>query len=225
MAVANYHDTYKCYPPPFIADADGKPMHSWRILLLPYLGRLDLYEQYRFDEPWDGPNNRKLADQMPSVYALHGCEKPGNVTTNYLRIVGDATASPVSRTLSANDISDGVASTLFVIENVYAGVHWMEPRDLSFDTMSFAVGAPNGISSWLEPPAAVDLAGMVQTIPIDTPADVLRGLLTIAGGETDAANFLNEISDGRKRPRRHGAPCGDFKLGLEGSGRKMDGGK
>ena len=210
MAVANYHDTYKCYPPPFIADADGKPMHSWRILLLPYLERNDLYKQYRFDEPWDGPNNRKLADQMPAQYALHGCEQAGNVTTNYLRVVGDQTASPLGRPVSEADVVDGVASTLFIVENVDAGVHWMEPRDLTFDSMSFEIGTPNGISSWLEPPAALSLAGSVETIPNGTPPDVVRGLLTIAGGEVDAAKYLSHIDDGRKRLLKKGAPCGYF---------------
>lgn len=207
MAVANYHDTYKCYPPPFIADADGNPMHSWRILLLPFLEQNEIYKRYRFDEPWDGPNNRKLGDQMPSIYALHGCEKPGNVTTNYLRVVGEATASPTGRTITESDITDGTANTLFIVENVDSGIHWMEPRDLNVDSMSFEIGKPNGISSWLEPPAGVLLAGTVETIPIETPPDVLKGLFTIAGSEIEASKFLTEIADGRKRPQRKGAPC------------------
>ncbi len=208
MAVANYHDNYKCYPPPFIADADGKPMHSWRILLLPFLERNDLYQQYRFDEPWDGPNNRKLANQMPSIFALHGCEKPGNVTTNYLRVIGDQTASPSGRSLKETDIIDGTANTLFIIENVDAGVHWMEPRDLAFESMSFTVSAPNGISSWLEPPAGLTLAGMVERIHADAPPDAVKALLTIAGGEDDAWKYLSETSDGRLRPKARNSPCG-----------------
>lgn len=212
MAVANYHETYKCYPPPFIADADGKPMHSWRILLLPFLERNDLYKQYHFDEPWDGPNNRKLADQMPTTYALHGCERPGNVTTNYLRVIGYRTASPPSRTLAFQEIVDGTSSTLFIVENVDAGVHWMEPRDLAFDSMSFTIGTPNGISSWLEPPAGLMLDGMVQIIPNNTPPDVVSGLLTFAGGELDATKYLMAIDDGRKRLQKKGAPCGYSQL-------------
>jgi hypothetical protein len=122
--------------------------------------------------------------------------------------VGDSTASPVGRTLRDSDISDGTVSTLFIVENVDSGIHWMEPRDLSFDSMSFQIGQPNGISSWLEPPAAVMLAGNVETIPIDTPPDVLKGLFTIAGNEIEAAKFLTESDDGRKRQQRKGAPCG-----------------
>jgi len=66
-------------------------MHSWRVLILPYIEQNELFKEYRFDEPWDGPNNRKLASRMPKVYALHGEERPDNVTTNYLAVVGPET--------------------------------------------------------------------------------------------------------------------------------------
>jgi hypothetical protein len=211
LAVANYHEEFKCYPPPFLADADGRPMHSWRILLLPYLERNDVYKQYRFDEPWDGPNNRKLADQMPAQYTLHGCEKPGNVTTNYLRVVGDSTASPSGRSLNAGDIKDGVAHTLFIVENIDAGVHWMEPRDLSFDSMSFTISAPNGISSWLEPPAGVTLEGRVLSISPNMPPDAVKAAFTIAGAESEVLQkWLTAIADGRDRPRTKSSPCGSW---------------
>lgn len=209
MAVANYYDKYMCYPPPFIADADGKPMHSWRVLLLPFLERDDVYVQYRFDEPWDGPNNRKLADQIPDQFVLHGCKKAGNVTTNYLRVVGAETASPADRVLTDQDIKDGISNTLFIVENVDSGIHWMEPRDLDFERMSFTISEPGGISSWLEPPAGLLLDGSVRSLPPQTPADVVRALLTRASGEEAASRFFgSELADGRNRPKVKTAPCG-----------------
>ena len=62
IALQSYHDEYGSLPPPYVAAADGQPMHSWRVLLLPFLECEPLYRQYRFDEPWDGPNNRKLQE-------------------------------------------------------------------------------------------------------------------------------------------------------------------
>lgn len=44
-------------------------MHSWRVLILPYIGEDALYNTYKFDEPWDGPNNIKLLNQIPRLYA------------------------------------------------------------------------------------------------------------------------------------------------------------
>ena len=61
LALQCYHDVYKSFPPAYVADETGKPMHSWRVLILPFLEQKALYDQYRFDEPWDGPNNGKLA--------------------------------------------------------------------------------------------------------------------------------------------------------------------
>src|SRR5689334_9612602 len=52
IALHNYHDQCGAFPPAYFADADGKPMHSWRIMLLTYFeeqGMKDLYAQYRFD--------------------------------------------------------------------------------------------------------------------------------------------------------------------------------
>ena len=60
LALHNYHDTYGSLPPAITRGPDGKPWHSWRILILPWLEQQDIYDRYRFDEPWDGPNNRKL---------------------------------------------------------------------------------------------------------------------------------------------------------------------
>lgn len=68
MAVANYRSTFGGYPPAYIADCDGRPMHSWRVLILPFLEQQNLYAAYHFDEPWDGPNNRKLAGRIGQVF-------------------------------------------------------------------------------------------------------------------------------------------------------------
>ena len=39
LAMHNYHDAWGSFPPAYIADEDGRPMHSWRVLLLPYLNK------------------------------------------------------------------------------------------------------------------------------------------------------------------------------------------
>ena len=79
---------------------DGRPWHSWRILILPYIEAEGLFEEYGFSEPWDGPNNRQLAGRMPRLYAFHGDERPGNTTTNYLAVIGPETAWPGASTVS-----------------------------------------------------------------------------------------------------------------------------
>src|SRR5579863_9248252 len=69
LALHNYHDAFGSFPPAFVADANGKPMHSWRVLILPYLDQLPLYKEYNFSEPWDGPNNSRLLNRMPPAFS------------------------------------------------------------------------------------------------------------------------------------------------------------
>src|SRR6476661_8060061 len=75
LALHNYHDVNGCFPPAYIADENGKPMHSWRVLILPYLDQAALHTEYNFSEPWDGPNNSRLLARRPAVYA---CPSHGN---------------------------------------------------------------------------------------------------------------------------------------------------
>jgi type II secretory pathway pseudopilin PulG len=60
LALQNYRDDFGCFPPAYVADDAGKPMHSWRVLILPYMDRKEVYSQYNFNEPWDGPTNSRL---------------------------------------------------------------------------------------------------------------------------------------------------------------------
>ena len=206
LAVANYESTYGSLPPAYVLGPDGRPWHSWRVLILPFLEQSSIYERYRFDEPWDGPRNRELASLMPNIYKFSYYEKPGNVTTNYLAVVGAQTAWPGATPRKLTEIRDGTANTILVIENFGAGVHWMEPRDAEFDRMSFALDNPLGLSSWLSPPAIVTVEGYVRKTPRDMKPETLRALLTSDGGEpVDGA--WEELKDGRDRP--HGAPNAD----------------
>src|SRR5207244_4506816 len=42
LALQNYHDDFGCFPPAYIADENGRPMHSWRVLILPYIEQVGL---------------------------------------------------------------------------------------------------------------------------------------------------------------------------------------
>jgi hypothetical protein len=37
LALHNYYSVYGVFPPAYVADESGKPMHSWRVLILPFL--------------------------------------------------------------------------------------------------------------------------------------------------------------------------------------------
>jgi prepilin-type processing-associated H-X9-DG protein len=184
LALRGYHTTHGCFPPPYIAGKDGRPMHSWRVLILPQLGRMDLYRAYHFDEPWDGPNNRLLAATHVRDYECPSAAN-GSASTNYLAVVGPGSVWREGRSTKLGEITDGPANTILVVEVASSGVHWMEPRDL--DMLPLAPGinpAGQGISSRHTDGANVVMAdGSVRFLPDGLiPAEV-NALLTIAGGE------------------------------------------
>ncbi|TWT33365.1 DUF1559 family PulG-like putative transporter [Blastopirellula retiformator] len=130
LALHNYHDTYGELPAPYIADENGKPMHSWRMLILPFEG--NLYDQYDFDEPWDGSNNRLLMSQRPDAYSNPRIDDKGGETTTYQVIAGPgALLDPVATSRKFADAADGLDATAIVAENFGKPVIWTEPDDLT----------------------------------------------------------------------------------------------
>jgi len=154
------------------------------VLLLPFLERDDLYSRYDFSEPWNGPNNRKLAEQMPYVYrcpAYRGNEK---ATTNYVAVVGPQTAWRGDKGVPFTKISD--PQTILIVEVADSDYNWMEPRDMSFEQALAGVNVDlrHGISSY-HPGGAVCgiIYGDNVFIPNGTDQETLKALLTISGGE------------------------------------------
>ncbi len=108
LALHYYHDEYKSFPPAYIADENGRPIHSWRVLLLPYLDETALYKAYHFDEPWNGPNNMKLAESAPRVFQCPADEDISQATS-YVAVVGANTAWPGTEPVRIKDVTDGTA--------------------------------------------------------------------------------------------------------------------
>jgi hypothetical protein len=132
VALHNYHDRYGSFPPAFVEDGKGEPVHSWRVLILPFLGRQDLYERYSFSEPWDGPNNRQLLKPAPLVYQCPSDPRDrhsGSALTSYVAVVGPRTAWPGETARKISDFPDGTHGTILVMEDQSKEILWMEPRD------------------------------------------------------------------------------------------------
>ena len=189
FALHNYHDTYGSFPPACIADKNGRPMHSWRVLILPFIEQQNLYDQYRFDEPWDGPNNRLLASHISEIFRCPSDADAVRGATSYLAVVGPETMWPGDRSLSMSDIKDGTSATLMIVESHNSGIHWMEPRDLHTLQMPMTVNSPHGqgICSCHGSKGAIVQAVhadcSVCQLESNTPSATIRAALTIAGGD------------------------------------------
>src|SRR5206468_2619679 len=53
LALRNYEELYHALPPAYTTDSNGNALHSWRTLILPFLGERQLYESIDLAKPWD----------------------------------------------------------------------------------------------------------------------------------------------------------------------------
>ena len=187
LALSQYEDVHGCLPPAYIADESGKPMHSWRVLILPYLCEDKVYQKYNFDEPWDGPNNRRLHDMIPVYYHCPADTSGRETDTSYAVVVGPNTMFPGEESVTLSDATDGSRATAVVVEVKNSGIHWMEPRDLHVVQMAPTVdpSAGQGISSG-HPGVVHFLFGDAMIRSLDeeqlTP-EIIQAILSRDGGE------------------------------------------
>lgn len=173
-ALLQYEAQHGSLPPAYLADEQGHPLHSWRVLILPFLDQQELYEKYSFDEPWDGPHNRRLAARMPAVFRCPA-SSGGAPTTSYALVTGPGLVFEADRSLSTDAIAaaDGRQHTILVLENPAAQINWLEPRDL---TLPLATGSAH--------PAVVNAGfadGHVQALSKGIARQVLTSLLKVNG--------------------------------------------
>jgi hypothetical protein len=147
FALWKYKAEHGSFPPAVITDKTGKPMHSWRVLILPYLYNRhyeDLYRRYDFNEPWDGPNNKALLADCPLDYRCRDAfprQAATQTTTSYVAVVGTHAAwtGPESRIPSDDSFTGNGERTVILIEvPAEAGIAWTEPKDLSLDSLQAA---------------------------------------------------------------------------------------
>jgi hypothetical protein len=186
LALQNYHDGYGTLPPAYVADAEGKPMHSWRVLILPYMEHKGLYTRYNFNEPWNGPNNSRLHREVVHEFCCPSRSRQESTETSYVAVVDPQTAWPREKAIGFSSVTDGNSNTILVVEMAKSGIHWMEPRDLQMAEIPIAVNqkGSRGISSEHANVALALFAdGHTAALTYNTPAEIIRRLLTIADGE------------------------------------------
>ena len=144
LAFHNFHDKYQSFPPAASFDADGKPLLSWRVFLLPALGEQKLYEQFRLNEPWDSEHNKALVDKMPEIFQSPRTPAlPGH--TVFQVITGEKTLFAGKSGKGMPDIKDGTSNTVLVVETIAErAVPWTKPADLELDPAAPYTGLVEG---------------------------------------------------------------------------------
>ena len=196
LAMHIYGDSNQgALPPAAICDKQGKPLLSWRVAILPYIEEIQLYQQFKLDEPWDSPNNKKLIAQMPKTYLLPlRKEEASEGLTHYRVFVGlpkagmnglTAFDAPGPQTVGPQGgvrlfaMKDGTSNTLLVVESADPAV-WTKPEELVYDPnkpvpkLGFFFGGKGNI-------ALAD--GSVRLIDKGIAESTLRKLITREDGE------------------------------------------
>jgi hypothetical protein len=185
-----HHDAKNSFPAQASYNRDGKPLLSWRVQILPYLGEQALFDKFRLDEPWDSEHNKALIPMMPRVYwdpaSRLGIEEG---RTNYLGVQGKGLLFDGSgKGRKMREIRDGTSHSLAVVQvDDDRATTWTKPDDWQWNESD-----PTKNLGGLHP--GIFIAGFcdgsVRAISKEIDPKVLKSLLTIAGGEViDASRY------------------------------------
>jgi len=196
-ALNAYAADHGAYPLPIIRDANGKPMHSWRVAILPYLNENQIANEYDYDKPWDSTENMEVALSIPSVYVSQSQNRMSGYGCEYHLVVGDRTLFPKSGPLNPKRVSDDPTKTALVVEATSrqnnANV-WTQPIELDIQAMTGAIGTNPGveIGSVTEGGAAIaTVDGAGHFLDESMAPEIVLAILTASGNEPLADDVLD----------------------------------
>jgi hypothetical protein len=192
-AMLAYEADYGTLPPAYLADEKGTPLHSWRVLILPYLGEQEkrMYQRYDFNCPWNSAQNAWLSGQMPEVFA---CPADPNALamkeTSYLVFVGKGTMFPGAKANRRSAATDGLEQTILVVECRGTGIGWLEPKDLTGSMSMYQIGVDLG-GNHAGGMNALMASGTTEFLPVTMPSEHVRALVTPNGQEPNPLELLD----------------------------------
>jgi hypothetical protein len=132
LALYNYEHSHGTLPPICLKDEQGKPIQSWRALILPYLEFQSL-KGLHLSQPWDSPANREIMAKVPrhdwAWFARDFTPADQDpVVTHLVALVGkdsiwDSTTGLPKRRKSPHDV--------WLISIPESDIHPLEPRDVT----------------------------------------------------------------------------------------------
>jgi len=187
-ALHAYVDANNQFPPSAILGADGKPLLSWRVAILPYLGEKELYAQFHLDEPWDGPHNKALLEKMPKLFAPVGVKKTEKYATYYQVFVGEGALFEEGRKVNYPDVTDGTVNTLMLVE-AETPVPWTKPVDVHYSPRE---PLPKLGGQFKDGFVAVTTDGFTRFVKRSIDPKLLNAIITRNGGEIINSEELGE---------------------------------
>jgi Protein of unknown function (DUF1559) len=134
IAMHNFHEVNKHFPPAVFRDKEGKALLSWRVHILPFLEENDLYHEFHLNEPWDSEHNKKLIEKIPAAFAAADKKLRSQGTTTIVVPVGKQTIFGSREGTAIKDVTDGLSSTVLILDVPDSkAVVWTKPDDLAID--------------------------------------------------------------------------------------------
>jgi prepilin-type processing-associated H-X9-DG protein len=187
LALRLYHNEYGSFPPAYVADADGRRMHSWRVLVLPFIDDecRAVHAAYDFSQPWNSIGNKQLLGKRPGIFACPSRGRSGKgEDTSYAAVFGPncVFSGPDPRSLS--EITDRKNETLLIAEVTDSNIPWTKPEDIDVtvhskpgDRMGFSSDHDGGFY-------ALFADGSVRFVNETVKQATFDALTTRNGGET-----------------------------------------
>jgi prepilin-type processing-associated H-X9-DG protein len=187
LALHNYESAFRTLPPAFTADANGKPLHSWRTLILPFMEQNALYQQIDFSKPWDDPVNLPFSKVVIPTYACPSGHTDSPEKTCYQVVVDPSSIFPgANKATKFSEVTDGIRNTIFVIETESENaVPWMAPDDIDMATyLSLGQSSrPNHMGG----SNAAFADGSVQFLSTSMDPNTAKAIVTKDAGDTPLA--------------------------------------
>lgn len=185
LSIHNYESANKCFPPSAEARGkDGRSGLSWRVHILPFIGEVKLYREFKLDEPWDSPHNIKLLSRMPTVFApvLKLGESPvvQPFHTLYAAPVGEQTIFGGEKPVKLQAITDGTSNTAMIVELAPEhAIAWTSPEEYRYDPEN-----PAAKLYWRDGKTLVVYGdASVRTLRLDNSPEAWNAAFTMNGGE------------------------------------------
>lgn len=190
-AIYGYYQDKRKYPGAAVLTGNGRPLLSWRVQILPYLGYEELYAKFKLDESWDSENNLPLTKQCPAEFQAVADNLADQ--TRFLGVFGTTSAFGEDRGKSSRDFEDGIKHTAIVLEvESQLAQTWTQPIDFSPNLQNPRLGlGPSFHVVWGD--------GYVSRITQDAAPHFLRAMFTIDGGEAFNRNEVHH-PPGRPKP-------------------------
>ncbi|MGD9127435.1 MAG: DUF1559 domain-containing protein [Planctomycetia bacterium] len=182
LSLHNYESAHGRFPPACVKGKEGQPLYSWRVLMLPYIERSDLYDAFNREEAWDSAANERFSNMDVEPFQCPAREDNIPGVTDYVLVTGPGTVWDGDRQpRSLKDISHP-EQTLLMIEVANSDIHWAEPRDLKIDAIDPSFLDENGNFKCAHPTrgaTAVFADGRVEDIPPEQVMEALQKLSQI----------------------------------------------